>query len=242
MKRIFTLLAVMLSFGTAVNAQNSDLQVLNTLKAVDTVKFSSMGQYGKIYQLGFVNNGPDPLLSSDTIFLRNPLFPTQLRLNLGAVGGLPVTDTVYFTDTIRVTVQQTPNPFPWCDSIWAKRLGGTLITDPNLANNKRCVSLRFIQVPNVSVGNVAGAEKGGLSVFPNPANGTLNFSYAFGNNAAASVVLRDLLGKVVLNQDLGKGLTGKQTYSLDISTLQSGTYFLELSTDGIKAVSTAVVK
>lgn len=243
MKKIFTLFAVALSLGFTASAQ-SDLQMITSLKAVDTVRFKLDGSVGKIILYSFINHGPNALISTDTIVWRGPVFG-QVSLSLPPAG-VPANDTVYYLDTLFLNAMPpapVTNPFNWCDSIWAKHTGGAIIADPNVANNKTCKSVRFIQLNSgVGVGNVAGELKQELSVYPNPATGSINFSFAFGNNVAASVAVRDLLGKTVMQKDLGKGISGKQSYSLDISNLQNGIYFLELSHNGSKAISRVVVQ
>jgi hypothetical protein len=229
----------MLSLSLTAAAQ-ADLQVLSSLKSTDTVRFSSKGNYGKIFIVGFVNKGPQALTASDTIRWSSPVYAGYVSLRLPATG-LPANDTVYFSDTVFVNAAPSSNPFTWCDSIWAKTSTNTIIPDPNTANNKLCHSVRFIQVPNVGVGNLE-AENNGLTVYPNPANNQLNFSFDFGNNAAATVTLRDLLGKTVLKNDLGKNISGKHTYSLDVNNVQPGIYFLELSTNGYSTISRIAIQ
>jgi hypothetical protein len=239
MKKLFTLLAVLLSLGYAVNAQvSTDLAVLNSFKSVDTVKWDPKGTHGRIIYYAFINYGPTALVSTDSLYWKNPILG-NVRLSL-PTAGFPVNDTLYFTDTLFQNTAVSPNPYTWCDSIWAKR-GGVLITDPVMSNNSNCKSVRFIQTSPVGVETVA-AQASALSVYPNPASNSVSFSFEFGGNGTAGVSLVDLLGKAVLQQDLGKVASGKRTYSIDISSLQSGVYFLELVENGNKAVSRIVIQ
>jgi hypothetical protein len=242
MKRILTLLSVLLSLGYTASAQSADLAILNSFKSpLDTIRFSTNGSRGRIIQYTFINYGPTALTNTDTILLKTPTFASPLRLSLPAAG-LPANDTVYFIDTIFVTAAPATNPYTWCDSIWAKNSSNTVIPDPVLSNNKTCKTVRFLMLPGVGVNTVAGNDKGELSVYPNPTSNQINFSYEFGSNEAATVTLRDLLGKTVLQRDLGKGISGKQSYSLDINSLQNGIYFLELSSNGVKSINRVVVQ
>jgi hypothetical protein len=241
MKRIFTLLAVILSLGSTVNAQSADLAIFSSFKTpLDTVRFSPNGSRGRIVQYAFINYGPTALTTTDTIVWRNPVLGTVSLYSPTA--GLPANDTIYFTDTFFVTAAPATNPYTWCDSIWAKTSANTIIPDPVLSNNKICKTVRFLLLPGVDVTNVAGENKGELSVYPNPANGVIYFSYVFGNSVAASVSLRDLLGKTVIQKDLGKSISGKQSYSLDINSVQNGIYFLEVVSNGTKTTSRVVVQ
>lgn len=239
MKRLFTLLAVLLSLGYGASAQvTTDLAVINTFKSVDTVKWDPKGTHGRIIYYAFINYGPTALVSTDSFFWKNPILG-NVRLTLPSAG-FPANDTLYFTDTLFQNTAVSPNPFTWCDSIWAKR-GSSLVSDPNLTNNSNCKSVRFIQTSPVGVENVA-AQAGALAVYPNPASSSISFTYDFGGNGTANVSMVDLLGKAVLQKDLGKMTSGKHTYSVDISSLQSGVYFLELVENGTKAVSRIVIQ
>lgn len=238
MKKIFTLIAVMLSLGFTASAQ-SDLQIITSLKAVDTIRYKTDGSFGKIVAYAFINHGPNALISTDSIVWKGPVFGTVSLILPSA--GIPANDTVYYVDTIFVNAAPPTNPFNWCDSIYAKHAGGSVIADPNIANNRTCKSVRFILVPNTAVANVSG-ELEELSVYPNPANDKINFSFAAAGNAAANVTLRDILGKTVLQSDLGKSSNGKHEHSMDVSSLQNGIYFLELSQNGSKAVSRVVIQ
>lgn len=241
MKKIFTLLAVLLSLGTVAHAQSADLAILNSFKTpLDTIRYSTNGSRGRIIQYAFINHGPSALTGSDTVVWRGPVFGTvSLRL---PAAGIAAHDTVYYIDTVFVNQAPATNPFTWCDSIWAKTSTNTIIPDPVISNNRTCKTVRFLMLPGVGVNNVAGENKGELSVYPNPASGVLYFSYVFGNNVSASVSLRDLLGKTVAQQELGKNISGKQAYSMDIKNVQSGIYFLEVSANGVKTTSRIVIQ
>lgn len=240
MKKILPLFAVMLTLSLTAAAQ-ADLQLLSSLRSTDTIHFNSGGTIGRIILTGFVNNGPQALTSSDTIRWRSPIFTNTVSLRLPAAG-LPANDTVYYLDTIFLNSMPTPNPFPWCDSIWAKASNNAIIADPNTANNKVCHTVRFIQVSNTGVGSVAGTEGQELSVYPNPASDKLQFSFDFGSSTSASLKLRDLLGKTILEQDLGRNLSGKQTKSLDLTNVPNGMYFLELHADGYTVTRRVIVQ
>jgi hypothetical protein len=238
MKKLFTLLALMLSLGYAAHAQSADLAIINSFKSIDTVKWDSKGTHGRIIYYAFINHGPTSLLATDSLYWKNPILG-NVRLTLPS-GGFPANDTLYFTDTLFQNKAVTPNPYTWCDSIWAKR-SGTIIPDPVMTNNYNCKSVRFIQTSPVGVENIE-AQEGALTVYPNPASNSLSFSFDFRGNGSASVSVVDLLGKAVLQKDLGKVSSGNHTYSVDVSNPQSGVYILELVQNGTKAVSRIVIQ
>lgn len=167
MKKIFTLFALMFILGFSVNAQvSTDLAIVNTFKLTDTVRWDPKGTHGRIIYYAFINFGPTALVATDSFFWKNPILG-RVRLTLPAAG-MPVNDTLYFTDTLFQSVTPPSNPYTWCDSIWAKR-GTSIISDPVMSNNYTCKSVRFIQTSPVDVKNVTTGA-GALSVYPNPAS------------------------------------------------------------------------
>jgi hypothetical protein len=238
MKKLFTLLVVLLSLGYAAHSQSADLAIINSFKSTDTVKWDPKGTHGRIIYYAFINFGPTALVSTDSFFWKNPILG-KVRLTLPAAG-FPANDTLYFTDTLFQNTTPPSNPYTWCDSIWAKR-GSSVIADPVLTNNYNCKTVRFIQTSPVDVETVT-AQAGALSVYPNPANRNLSFNYDFAGNGAATISVVDLLGKAVLQKELGKVASGNRTYTLDISALQSGVYFLELVENGTKSVSRITIQ
>lgn len=69
-----------------------------------------------------------------------------------------------------------------------------------------------------------------VSVFPNPANNVLNV-----NTSYESLEIFNLLGEVVLSANGGNS-------SIDISSLQTGSYFLSIQSDGNSSVSKFIKK
>jgi len=68
-----------------------------------------------------------------------------------------------------------------------------------------------------------------ISVFPNPTNDFLNISYKIVHDENIKFEIIDLLGETVLSFN-ALSTIGENKSSLDISSLNSGTYFLNLST------------
>ena len=79
--------------------------------------------------------------------------------------------------------------------------------------------------------------KEALVVYPNPASNNVNFDYNFTKATTATVRVLDITGREVYTQSYGKQNTGKKSFNVNISSLPSGTYSIELVTDNAKAVS-----
>lgn len=237
MKRIYFLFIALLAFAETTSAQ-TDMQLITFgWKNGDTVRWNTSGTYGMIIQWGFRNVGSTALVqSTDTIMLRRAYTTggnNVVRLTL-PTAGVPVGDTVYFRDTAFFTSGPTPNPYNWCDSMWVKR-GASVFPDPTISNNKVCYTLYFKQMPPASVGNVINGQNS-LSVYPNPASNFVTVKYKFTSSSTATAIVKDLTGKTVMTNELGKNLFGEQEFKLDISSLANGLYIMEMFVNNDKQV------
>lgn len=76
-------------------------------------------------------------------------------------------------------------------------------------------------------------------MFPNPSNGILNIELTENSGLIAALEITDVLGKSVLSQ---KG-SGSNTQTIDISTVQSGIYFVTITTDSnLKVIKKLIVR
>lgn len=92
---------------------------------------------------------------------------------------------------------------------------------------------------NISIANVAGLEPLGLmssqiNVYPNPANGLLNITIN-GIQAEADFYLTDILGQVVYS-DKQKMVNEGFRETINIESLPSGVYFLDIESNGQRVV------
>lgn len=76
-----------------------------------------------------------------------------------------------------------------------------------------------------------------LIVYPNPAANNLKFDYDFKQNTTASLIIRDVTGRVVKVQNFGRQVIGNQTFAVDIANLAKGNYVAEFQTAEVTAVS-----
>jgi hypothetical protein len=76
-----------------------------------------------------------------------------------------------------------------------------------------------------------------LVVYPNPAANTLKFDYEFKQNTVATMIIRDVTGRVVKSENLGRQVIGKKAFSVDVANLPNGNYVAEFQTAENTAVS-----
>ena len=101
------------------------------------------------------------------------------------------------------------------------------------------VMIRLIDDPNAAIEEVAGVS--GVTVYPNPANNAANVSIELTNDAAVSINVTDLSGKVVFSSDLGT-VNGTQNVQVNTSTLTSGVYMVNVNIDGSLSTQKLVVR
>jgi hypothetical protein len=78
--------------------------------------------------------------------------------------------------------------------------------------------------------------------YPNPVNDMLNISYIINKSAIINFTIVDILGKVVLSiEDNLSSSIEESIKSINVSTLNNGYYFLEISSESILESSTPFV-
>jgi hypothetical protein len=111
-----------------------------------------------------------------------------------------------------------------------------VIADPDWTNNVTCANAVEITYWLTGV-NTVTYKADGFLVYPNPANGKLNVKFDLGSNAKnVSVVLRDVIGKVVYNHSFGDA-SGNIEHAINVTHLTAGMYTAELNYNGQKIVS-----
>lgn len=71
-----------------------------------------------------------------------------------------------------------------------------------------------------------------LLLAPNPAQNSVTVSYALKEKSAAVLEVRDMIGRIIIKQDLPSA-TGAQSHTIDMSSLSKGNYVLSISVDGM---------
>jgi hypothetical protein len=69
-----------------------------------------------------------------------------------------------------------------------------------------------------------------IGIHPNPATDQVYLQFFNHESLDMTLVIYDVLGKEMINIDLGKRAAGLQNKTVDISSLTQGTYFVVLQT------------
>lgn len=87
-----------------------------------------------------------------------------------------------------------------------------------------------------------GQSKTQLNVYPNPANNTISFNYAFDKATTATIRISDITGRTVIVKETGKNSAGEKKFTVDVAALHTGTYFVELVTEEKRGISKFTVQ
>jgi|GEM_PF-1460580 len=69
-----------------------------------------------------------------------------------------------------------------------------------------------------------------VTTYPNPADGTLNISFALANRANVQISITNAIGQTVRTKEMNKIISGNATFNL--SDLSAGTYYYKLQSGG----------
>jgi hypothetical protein len=80
------------------------------------------------------------------------------------------------------------------------------------------------------------AVNASVQMFPNPTTDLLRVQYSLKSSAAIGLKVRDLAGKEIVTQYVGRQSAGSHTIELNVNTLPAGTYLVELHNDQQRVV------
>ncbi|MEO8066515.1 MAG: FG-GAP-like repeat-containing protein [Flavobacteriales bacterium] len=104
-----------------------------------------------------------------------------------------------------------------------------------------CPSPRTEVLVDVLTGIADGTTMGGLSVWPNPTDGSLNIAFPSGMNEL-SISLSDISGRTVLSTQADAKALGAGATTLDLGGLSAGTYTLNVASSTGRNVQRIVVR
>ena len=109
--------------------------------------------------------------------------------------------------------------------------------------DRQAATVNLAAAGGTALGNRAAAAVAGLSVYPNPAQGTSTVTYQVTDRAASvNIVLTDLLGRPVRTIENGLKPVGTQTATVDASALAAGTYLLRVQVGDNASTSKVAVQ
>jgi len=100
--------------------------------------------------------------------------------------------------------------------------------------------ISFGQPLSVNVEEIEELEA--LQVFPNPTSGKLGIELDLSQQSDMFVTVYDGLGRVVFTQDNGSLFAGNQFEKIDLSSLNSGLYFLQVSINNKNTKAIPIIK
>ncbi|PSK94856.1 T9SS type A sorting domain-containing protein [Taibaiella chishuiensis] len=268
MKRIYMMLGMIGALATGAYAQKTADLEMTFLQPVNGQNFANLnaGDTFKIFVV-IKNNGPAAVTATDTIKITTEGFASDgtddynitYTLNSPAIAANS-SDTVYLAvrqgqsfgnSSVGPVTARFPTNSNDTLIAYVRGIDGSGVPftdagydptqDPPVdvaGNNIDFAAFSF--GTQTGLKDLFGTKKEALNVYPNPTTGKLTFKYNF-ENTTGSVRITDIAGRVVLTQEYGKQ-SGVKEISLDVSSLNNGMYFVELTAGDKQAVSKITVQ
>lgn len=229
MKKIYTLFAALFICASA-NAQRH----VNLSISLESPAAGATLTVGQTFTQRFVlrNIGPDALTAADTLYYSDPSNATgQVWLRVGYTKA--VNDTIIISKNLTLNNATNGNA-NYCIS--ALISNGALATSDSATRKCNLVTIAggSTSVANMTFTENVATEK--LNVFPNPATGLVSLDYKAKNNSDVNVRVIDIAGREAMSVNLGKAYVGQSGYKVDITSLNTGIYFVEIRQEGTRAI------
>ncbi len=112
----------------------------------------------------------------------------------------------------------------------------TLLDDVLPENDSLCIAVSTIKQ---GVEQLNGGEI--YSLYPNPTNGELNIDFSLNKNKELRLMVIDMLGRIVHEENFGEQQTGRHILSTKLDALHDGTYFYVLYAGDMKYTGRIVI-
>jgi len=242
MKKIFTLIALAVTFSFAANAQAPTHKFTVNLYSPGGETFTN-GQNSQVNDSLVITIDQGALLPTDTVAYGSPTtINAQNNPVVYLFGGYTknVGDTIIISATNGVVLNAAPGMLTYCAEAFLFDRSATNLTAANFdtTNSTSCVSITVVGNP-ASVSDVVfrkSSTNNKLLISPNPAvSDIVSFDFVALNTSDVNAVVYDLTGRKVMSYNYGRATKGKGGYSLDISQLNKGMYIVELTQDNMRA-------
>ncbi|PSK94857.1 T9SS type A sorting domain-containing protein [Taibaiella chishuiensis] len=242
MKKIFTTIALLGAFSFVASAQKTcdlKLEVTANKTSVD---------FGDTARLSFkvTNNGPAAIATTDTIFYGLKNTNRVFVFNLSAIASGASVNFANVLYLANDSARAADQPIDLCFFLFKQSeiLHGqgmpayaNTYLDNIHTNDTTCVTVTLKKKTGTAIFDVNAGTKEALSIYPNPTHGSLNFNFNFDKAASATARITDITGRTVLVKDFGKTSVGNHLFTVDVSALTKGTYFVEFIADERRAIS-----
>lgn len=234
MKIRILLLVVYLMSGQASNAQKiCDLQ-LNIVTPVNNEEIASGDTTTLTYSIK--NLGPDDVSEQDTLHIEIEGLPFLSRI----YEDIAVGDSVVFPSLTAWNDDDSDMTFNVCLLLRADL--NNSIQDSVHINDTSCVNF-IVKGHGTGISELQNDHPNNLALYPNPATNEvmllLNMNKPRGQ---ISVMVKDCLGRTCLQRQYGRSELSITNIKLDISSLNSGIYFVELNEEGKKSIGKLMVR
>ncbi len=232
MKKIFTLLSLVLMIGVTAQAQTKF-----TMTIVSPAVSSNQTQGVAFAQEAYVTIDQGSVSPTDTFAWIDPLTPAN-NVNFKFVSATKNTGDTIRIDRAGVVITNSGSTLNYCVAAFVFS-GGTFAptfdTTGGTWSTCNLVNVAFATgVGDVKIEQVGQTKK--LNIYPNPAVGNkLKVDFVAQNTSVVEAKVYDLTGRTVLSHTFGNAYKGQEGYGLDISAINKGMYILELRQDGVKA-------
>lgn len=102
-----------------------------------------------------------------------------------------------------------------------------------VVSNVTCSDTSVCETITIDTSNLNELNANGLVVYPNPTNGVLTIHF---NGSEGIIQLNDLTGKTVFSAKIGSNET------IDLSSLNPGTYFIDVNVDGKTSTERVIIQ
>lgn len=272
MKRIYMTLGIIGALATGASAQKTVDMELSFLQPAMNQNFANLntGDTFRVFFI-IKNNGPAAITESDTIKITGQGFAQNTTGQYNITYTLnPIAIAAGSQDTIGLAIRQGQNygtpasggpvlatfPSNSMDTMAAFAFGkdvtGAPFTDAGYdpaetppydveGNNVTAVVYSFGTLTSIK-DLVGGLAKQNITVSPNPTTKDISFEYNFTKATNATMRITDVAGRTVLVKDFGKNNIGTKKFTVEVSELNAGTYFMEFVTEDQRGISTFVVR
>ncbi len=235
MKKIYTLLAAALLLAGAATAQKK----VNLKFQIVSPANGSTIQAGVVLnqKLIVTNLGPGAIVATDTVFMHDP-FSQQGFIWLYTGYSKAVGDTIQLNKTYTPSTTNGNGTRTYCVYGYARSGTATKTDSTSTTPGQVCNSVTF--AGGLGIAGTAtlteASNTEAITIFPNPAYGTISMSYVAKNSSELTARVVDITGRAVRSISFGKVYAGQTGFKMDISNLNTGIYFVELRQDGIRAI------
>lgn len=237
MKRIYLLMILFVALVGSASARTINLKC-TMVKPTNNTPVTVGTQFP--VQITWTNMGPDAIMPGDSLLYVFTGAPSGTIYYRAITTTKNMNDTMNFSANFNFSTAQNGNLNFCFVGVIAKGSANTSITDNDTTNNRACTNIIISGGTSTGVPQVSMNEDNGgisnLAIIPNPATDDVKFNFVSNSAAEVNAKITDITGRVVYTHNFGKAYQGQSNYSLNVSQLNAGIYFIEIGQEGRRAV------